>query len=340
VNSNLNDPARRLGDNRPAPDAEIQLDMYRRMSLIKQNDEETRRVIRAGKIQAPYYSPRGQEVIPSAIAVNLDDDDYVCTTYRGTHDMLAKGVSLRTLWSEMAGKVTGACKGKGGPMHITDARANVLLTTGIVGSTMPVANGLAWSSQLRKDGRVTVANFGDGATNIGAFHEALNLAGLWRLPIVFVCQNNRYAEHTRMENCTAVDRISNRAASYSMPGIHVDGNDPIAMYGAAREAIGRARSGNGPSLIDAQTFRFFGHVFGDDDAYMRPSEREDAMAADPVIAFRQRLIEAQITDEAALAAIEAEIADQIRDAVDYALSSPPPPIEELVTDVFAIEEVQ
>jgi pyruvate dehydrogenase E1 component alpha subunit len=215
---------------------------------------------------------------------------------------------------------------------------NVLLTTGIVGSTMPVANGLAWASQLREDGRVTIANFGDGATNIGAFHEALNLAGLWRLPIVFVCQNNRYAEHTRMENCTAVEQIAKRADSYSMPGIHVDGNDPIAMYRVAREAIARARSGAGPTLIDAQTFRFFGHVFGDDDAYMQAGEREQAMAADPVLAFRQRLVDAKLADETALATLETQIAEEIRDAVEYALSSSPPPIEELSTDVFAMEE--
>ena len=336
----MSEPRSVQGDNRLIPDAETQIEIYRRMSLIKQNDEETRRVIRSGKIQSPYYSPRGQEVIPSAISVSLNQDDIICTTYRGSHDMLAKGVSLRRLWSEFAGRVTGACKGKGGPMHITDADAGVLLTTGIVGSTMPIANGLAWASQLRKDGRVTVAYFGDGASNIGAFHEALNLAGLWKLPVVFVCQNNRYAEHTRLENCTAVHRISERAAGYSMPGVHVDGNDPIAMYAAAREAIERARSGEGPTLLEAETFRFFGHVFGDDDSYMQPGERDAAIAMDPVPAYRQRLIDEDIADPKILDAIDARIAGEIREAIEEALSSPSPPPEELHGDVFAVELTQ
>ena len=252
----------------PTPDAATLVDIYRRAALIKANDEKFRSVIKSGRMQVVYYSPRGQEIIPSAVSVNLSDDDYICTIYRGIHDMIAKGVPLDLLWAEIAGKATGTCKGKGGAMHITHPATGIMVTTGIVGSSMPIANGLAWASQIRRDKRVTVAYFGDGASNIGAFHESLNLASVWKLPVVFVCQNNGYAEHTRYELGTSATHIADRAVGYGMPGVTVDGNDATAMYQAARQAVERARAGEGPTLIEAKTFRFMGHVFGDADNYM------------------------------------------------------------------------
>ncbi len=283
----------------------------------------------------PYYSPKGQEVIPSAVSVNLTDDDRICTIYRGTHDMLAKGVPLRDLWAEMAGRMTGTCKGKGGPMHVTHPASGAILTTGIVGSSMPIANGLAWAAKLSGSGRVTVAYFGDAASNIGAFHESLNLASIWKLPVVFVCQNNRFGEHTRYENATSVDKISKRAAGYTMPGVTVDGNDPFAMYAAAREAINRAREGEGPTLIEAMTFRFYGHVFGDDDAYMTKEEKADAMSKDPLVLFRARLVSDGVASVAQLDEMDSDIAAQIEDAIEFALASDMPPTEELTRDVYA-----
>ena len=257
----------------PKVDRAVLVDIYRRMALIQRSDERFRAVIKAGKIVAPYYSPRGQECIPAAVSVSLGDEDYVCTIYRGIHDMLAKGVPSKLLWAEIAGKATGTCKGKGGPMHITHPTSGVMVTTGIVGSSMPIANGLALAAQIRGEKRVAVAYFGDGASNIGAFHESLNMAAVWKLPVVFVCQNNGYGEHTRYELATSAKRISDRAAGYQMPGVTVDGNDPLAVYEAARAAIIRARAGDGPTLIEAMTFRFQGHVFGDADAYMAPGEK-------------------------------------------------------------------
>jgi TPP-dependent pyruvate/acetoin dehydrogenase alpha subunit len=319
----------------PAP--AVLVDMYRRMTLIKQNDERFRAVIKAGKIIAPYYSPRGQEVIPSAVSVSLTDADYICTIYRGVHDMLAKGVPVKLLWAEIAGKATGTCKGKGGPMHITHPPSGVMVTTGVVGSSMPIANGLALAAQIRGEKRVAVAYFGDGASNIGAFHESLNMAAVWKLPVIFVCQNNRYGEHTRYEVTTAAKRISDRAAGYQMPGVTVDGNDPLAMYAAARDAIERARSGSGPTLIEAMTFRFHGHVFGDMDGYMRKGEKDAAMARDPVPAFRAWLIREGHAGESELAGIEAVIEKELDAAVEFALSSPDPELAELRRDVFAEE---
>ena len=319
------------------PSKAVLVDMYRRMTLIKQNDERFRATIMAGKIVAPYYSPRGQEVIPSAVSVNLRDTDYICTIYRGIHDMLAKGVPMNLLWAEIAGKVTGTCKGKGGPMHITHPASGVMVTTGIVGSSMPIANGLALAAQIRGEDRVAVAYFGDGASNIGAFHESLNMAAVWKLPVVFVCQNNRYGEHTKYEVATSAKRISDRAAGYQMPGVTVDGNDPLAMYAAAKEAVDRARAGGGPTLIEAMTFRFHGHVFGDMDGYMDKDEKKGWMAKDPVPEFRAWLIANGHAGEADLAAIEAEINQGLDEAVEFALSSAVPDVAELRRDVFAQE---
>lgn len=313
------------------------IEIFRKMALLKLNDEKLRSVIKSGRLVMPYYSTRGQEVIPSAISVCLRQEDYICTIYRGTHDSLAKGVPLKQLWAELAGRVTGTCKGKGGPMHITHPASGVMVTTGIVGSTMPIANGLALASQLSGDGRVTIAYFGDGASNIGAFHEALNLASLWKLPVVFVCSNNRYAEHTKYSVGTAVENISTRAASYSMPGVTVDGNDPVAMHAVAREAIERARSGQGPTLIEAITFRFFGHIFGDDDSYMDDGERASQMEKDPYPIYRNWLVTNGHASDADLVAIETGISGEIEEALQFALASEFPKEEEIYRDVYQNE---
>lgn len=314
------------------------IEIYRRMALIKKNDERFRSVIKSGKIVAPYYSPRGQECIPSAISVLLGASDTICTIYRGIHDMLAKGVPSKLIWAEIAGKITGTSKGKGGPMHITHPASGCMVTTGIVGSSMPIANGLALAAQIRQQPLVSVAYFGDGASNIGAFHESLNLASIWKLPVIFVCQNNGYGEHTRYDLSTAVNHVAERAAAYRMPGVTVNGNDPEAVYRAAKVAVDRARGGEGPTLIEAKTFRFMGHVFGDADAYMGKDEKAAAMANDPVPQFRQKLIDSGVSSEAELARMEAAIEQEIDAAVSFALESPAPGLEELERDVYAEEQ--
>jgi pyruvate dehydrogenase E1 component alpha subunit len=326
-------------DARDIPDRDILLELYRKTSLLKQNDERFRSAFQSGRIVGTYYSARGQEVIPSAISVNLRPEDYICTIYRGVHDSLAKGVPVRELWAEIAGRATGTCKGKGGPMHITHPASGVMVTTGVVGSSMPIANGLALAAQILKQDRVAVAYFGDGASNIGAFHESLNMASIWKLPVVFVCQNNRYAEHTKYEYCTSVDQIAKRAAGYSMPGIHVDGNDPLAMYAAAKEAIDRARAGGGPTLIEAMTFRFHGHLLGDMDAYMDPGEKDIWKAKDPVPAFRSWLIAEGLASEDELATIDSTISAEIDEAVSFAMASPYPEADEIRRDVYEAELV-
>ena len=321
---------------RPVPGVDVLVRIFELMTRIRRTDERMQTLLGSGQIRVIYYSPRGQECIPSAFGAVLRPDDYLLTIYRGLHDHLAKGVSQRDLWAEFLGKATGSCKGKGGPMHITDPKSGVMVTTGVVGSGLPIANGLGWATQVRGTDQVTVVNFGDGASNIGAFHEALNLAGVWKLPVIFVCQNNRYAEHTPFAAGTACVRISDRAAGYNMPGVTVDGNDPLAMYDVAGAAVERARAGEGPTLVEALTYRLCGHVCGADDMhYMPVEEREAAIAADPVPRYRAWLIDRGHLAEADAMALEARVDGEIDDAVQYALSSPDPDLSELHTDVYA-----
>lgn len=320
-----------------APDRSQLLEIYRKANLIKTADDRFIELIKAGKIASPYYSTRGQEVVPSAISANLRKDDYVITTYRGIHDQLAKGIPLKPFVAEFMGKAAGTCKGKGGPMHITHLESGLPVTTGVVGSGLPIANGLAWAAQIRGTDQVTVCNFGDGASNIGAFHEALNLASVWNLPVIFVCQNNGYAEHTKYEYGTGAKAIVDRAIGYGMHGIQCDGNDPVAMYQAASEAVSRARAGKGPTLIEAKTFRFRGHLLGDDGHYIPKAEMDAAIAADPMPRFRAWLIEQGHASDEELTSIENKNRDDFEEAVEFGLSSPFPDVAELAVDVYADE---
>jgi pyruvate dehydrogenase E1 component alpha subunit len=317
------------------PSAEMLVEIYRRASLLKQNDDRAVREIKAGKIVAPYYSYRGQEIIPAALGANLNDKDYLCTIYRGIHDMLGKGFPLRPLWAELMGRATGSCKGKGGCMHLTHPETGVMVTTGIVGSSTLIANGLALAAKKNGEPRVSIATFGDGATNIGGVHEALNLAAIWNLPTIFVCQNNLYGEHTWHEKVTAGESIARRAASYGIHAYSIDGNDPIAMSAVAAEAVARARAGEGPSFIEAKTFRFRGHVFGDADKYMDQQLKQSAMENDPVTKLRSYLIEKGIATEDQIASIEKTIAADIDDAVEFGWSSPFPDLSEMDKDIYA-----
>jgi pyruvate dehydrogenase E1 component alpha subunit len=313
--------------------------MFELISTISQSDERFRTMLSSGQIRSTYYSPKGQECISAAFGTLLRPDDYCVTMYRGLHDHISKGVPLRELFAEFLGKVTGTCKGKGGPMHVTDPSSGLMVTTGVVGSGLPIANGLAWATKLNGTDQVTIVNFGDGASNIGAFHESLNLAAVWELPVIFICQNNRYGEHTRYEWATSASQVSQRAGSYEIPGVTVDGNDPVATYLVAKEAIERARSGGGPTLVEAMTYRFWGHIFGDNMRYMPPEERKAAMDADPAVRYRQRLIDENHFTEDELAGMEATIKAAIDDAFEFAIASAPPGPEELYTDVYKGEVV-
>jgi acetoin:2,6-dichlorophenolindophenol oxidoreductase subunit alpha len=309
--------------------------IFEAMTRAHRVDERLRSMITSGQVFLIYYSPRGQEAVAAALAPLLRTDDYLVTTYRGIHDQIAKGIPLRPLLAEYFGKATGTCKGKGGPMHITHPESGVMVTTGIVGAGLPIANGLALASKLRGTDQVTVATFGDGASNIGAFHEALNLAAVWELPVVFLCQNNQWAEHTSINDSQRNAHVADRAAAYGIPGVTVDGNDPVAMFTAAAAAVARARSGGGPTLLEARTFRLCGHLVGDTMEYLPQEELDAAVAADPVPRFRSWLLDTAGFSEEELAKIESAVDAEIDDAVEFAQASPPPDAEELTTDVYA-----
>jgi TPP-dependent pyruvate/acetoin dehydrogenase alpha subunit len=316
------------------PSSDTLKEIYRRMALIKANDTRIIAAMKSGRLTMIYYSARGQECIPAGISVHLTHEDYLVTIYRGIHDMIAKGVPSKLIWAELSGKVTGTCKGKGGPMHITHPATGCMVTTGIVGSGMPIGAGLALASQLRGEKRVTIANFGDGAANIGAFHESLNLASVWKLPVVYVCQNNRYAEHTAYSIGTSVPTIAERAAAYGIPGERVDGNDPVAVWRAAGTAIARARAGDGPTLIEAMTFRFNGHLIGDAGEYIPKPEYEAAVAADPYPKYRNWLLANKHAPAAELDSIDAAAEQEVLAAEKFATDSPATDVSEVMTDVY------
>jgi len=327
-------PDDKIGAVAPLDDDSLR-SIYRTMALVAACDEALRAAISAGTVTMAYYSPRGQEATAAGFGAALDVDDYLVTTYRGLHDQIAKGVPLRPLLAEMLGRGAGTGKGKGGPMHVVWPDAGLMLTTGVVGSGLPIACGLAWAAQRDGGGRVALVSFGDGATNIGAFHEACNLAAVWRLPVVFLCQNNRYGEHTAFSDHQRTTRVADRAAAYAMPGLTVDGNDPLAVHAAVHEAVARARAGEGPTLVEALTYRLYGHVFGDRMAYVPPDELARAWTEEPVGRFRRRLLETAVLTDDAADAVEQECARLVADTLDEVLALPEPGPEELLTDVVS-----
>jgi acetoin:2,6-dichlorophenolindophenol oxidoreductase subunit alpha len=269
------------------------------------------------------------------MGVSLRDDDQLVTTYRGLHDLIGKGVPLEEIYGEMMGRTVGASRGKGGTMHIAKPDKGVMLSTGIVGAGPPVGVGLALAAKRKGLDRITVVSFGDGATNTGSFHEAANMAALWDLPMVFVCQNNRYAEMTPTEDTMKLQRVADRAAGYGMPGVRVDGNDPLAVASALDEALARARGGQGPTFIECVTFRFRGHYFGDRMPYIPKDQLAAAMAADPVPRFRSHLLDAGVCTDDELNRVENEARDTVEAALKTVMSADSPSIEELERDVYA-----
>jgi acetoin:2,6-dichlorophenolindophenol oxidoreductase subunit alpha len=315
--------------------AEVQRRIYALMVLMKVADDRLSKGIATGEFMCVYWPSRGQEAIAAAMGVSLREDDQLVTTYRGLHDLIGKGVPIEEIYGEMMGRTVGASRGKGGTMHIANPDKGVMLSTGIVGAGPPVAVGLAMAAQRKGLDRVTAVSFGDGATNTGSFHEAANMAALWDLPMVFVCQNNRYAEMTPTEDTMKLEHVADRAAGYGMPGVRVDGNDPLAVRSALDEALERARRGEGPTFIECVTFRFRGHYFGDRMPYISKDQLAAAVAADPVPRFRSHLTDAGICSEDELNRIDNDAVDAVEKALQTVMSADPPSAEELERDVYA-----
>ncbi len=315
--------------------AEDQRRLYALMVLMKAADDRLSKGIGTGEFMCVYWPSRGQEAIAAAMGVSLRDDDQLVTTYRGLHDLIGKGVPLEEIYGEMMGRTVGASRGKGGTMHIANPEKGVMLSTGIVGAGPPVAVGLAMAAKRKGIDRVTVVSFGDGATNTGSFHEAANMAALWDLPMVFVCQNNLYAEMTPTHDTMKLEHVADRAAGYGMPGVRVDGNDPLAVAGALDEALRRARSGDGPTFIECVTFRFRGHYFGDRMPYIPKEQLAAAIEADPVPRFRKHLIDNGICNDDELSGIDEGALTEVESALKTVISAESPSIDELDRDVYA-----
>ena len=308
--------------------------MYETMVTIRRFEEQSRREADAGKLRG-MHSSIGQEAVPTGICAHLRDDDYVLGTHRSHHHCIAKGVDLKEMMAELLGKSTGTNKGKGGTMHIADINKGMLGANGVVGSNIPVATGVALSAKVRGSDQVSVVFFGDGASSQGSLHEAMNIASIWKLPVLFVCENNRYAESTPFEYAVAGGSVANRAAGYDMPGVLVDGQSALDMFEVGREAVARARAGEGPTLIEAQTYRYQGHFGADDPLGYRTQEEEDYYEArDCIASLRAHITDGGYATEAEIEVLEARALQAVAAATAFADESPFPDAAELTTDVY------
>jgi acetoin:2,6-dichlorophenolindophenol oxidoreductase subunit alpha len=316
-------------------DATTQLSLYRQMVRMRKFETRAYDLFMENLVKGTSHLSLGQEAIAAAFGEAMDERDYTFATYRGHAHTLARGTSMAGVMGELLGRSCGLLSGKGGSMHLTDVSHGVMGSYAIVGAHLTIAVGAAWSAQYRGEPRVAVAFFGDGTTNIGAFHESLNLAAVWKLPVVFVCENNLYMEYTPIGSVTAVaNPAADRASAYGLESILVDGNDADAMYLPARECLERARSGGGPSLIEARTYRSSGHSRADPGTY-KPKEEVAAWAAyDPIVIYRSRLVGNGVS-EAALDAIEETADGDVETATVEAKASPPPSPETLMGNVWA-----
>ncbi|MDA0370157.1 MAG: thiamine pyrophosphate-dependent dehydrogenase E1 component subunit alpha [Actinomycetota bacterium] len=315
---------------------EVQFDLHRRMVRIRLFEEAAGRLAEAAKLPGFLHLYVGEEAVASGVCAALNDDDHITSTHRGHGHLVAKGGDLNRMMAELMGKSTGYCKGKGGSMHISDLSLGMLGANGIVGAGSPIAVGAAFANRYRKKGQVAVAFFGDGATNIGAFHEAANMACALHLPIVFACENNEYGEFTPRDKTMAITDIVDRAAGYGMPGVIVDGMDAVAVHEAALEAVARARSGGGPSLIEAKTYRFYNHhgvqnlglKYRSDDEVAQWKER------DPIFSLEDRMIENKVATRQQFDDIWADWRAAIDRAIQFAEESPLPTPDQVLVDVY------
>jgi pyruvate dehydrogenase E1 component alpha subunit len=311
------------------------LSLYEQMALIRRTEKAAHDLFLSGLVKGTTHLAAGHEAIAVGASAALRPDDYVFATYRGHHHAMARGATPEECLAELMSRATGLCKAKGGSMHLTKAATNMLGSYAIVGAHLPMAVGAAWSARLRGTGQIAVAFFGDGATNIGAFHEALNLAAVWKLPVLFVCENNLYMEYTPIADVTAVARpAADRAPAYGIPGQVVDGNDVVAVQEAVAALAERARAGDGPALLEAETYRHFGHSRSDPATYRPAEEVERWLKHDPLDVARGRLVEMGVPEETVTAADD-RARDVVQKAVEAAKNAPPPDPREALTDVWA-----
>ncbi|MFW6203713.1 MAG: thiamine pyrophosphate-dependent dehydrogenase E1 component subunit alpha [Actinomycetota bacterium] len=316
-------------------DAGVLLGMYEQMAVIRRTEKAAYDLFMTGKVKGTTHLAAGQEAVAVGANSALGPNDYTFATYRGHHHAIARGATPEECMAELMSKATGICRAKGGSMHLTKADSGMLGSYAIVGSHLPMANGAAWSAKLRGTDQVAVAYFGDGATNIGAFHEALNLAAVWQLPVIFVCENNLYMEYTPIGNVTAVPNpAADRAGSYQMPAEVIDGNDVLVVHEAVRRAVDRARAGDGPTLIEARTYRHYGHSRTDPAKYRPEGELEEWLKRDPLKVTRAQLAELGASPDD-IAAADQRAEQLVADAVTAAQDAPEADPADALTDVWA-----
>ncbi|MBA4507126.1 pyruvate dehydrogenase (acetyl-transferring) E1 component subunit alpha [Clostridium sporogenes] len=308
--------------------------MYKTMLKIRKFEQVAMNTFAEGKIPGFVHLYIGEEAVATGVCANLKDSDYITSTHRGHGHILAKGGDLKFMMAELFGKATGYCKGKGGSMHIADATKGILGANGIVGAGHNIAVGAGLSAQYRETDQVCVCFFGDASTNQGTFHESLNMASVWKLPVVFVCENNLYGISMSQDRHQAIKDVADRGVAYNVPGIVVDGNDVFAVYEAAEEAIKRAREGKGPTLIECKTYRHRGHFEGDPCVYKPTEEQEEWLAKDPIPRFEKYLVENEILTEEKLKEVQSKVESEIDEAVDFANNSPYPELESVLEDVY------
>jgi len=310
--------------------------MYKKMYLIRKYEERIYFLFLEGVMPGTIHQSTGQEACAVGMIYDLKNDDYIATTHRPAGHDLAKGVSVRSMMCEMFGKAEGCCHGKGGAMHTGDFSVGALTANAIVGGNIPIAAGVALSFKMRKQDNVIVCFFGDGATNQGSFHETMNAAAIWKLPVVFACENNLYSATTSINlTCNMENPAADRAVAYNIPAEIIDGNDVIAVNEASNRAVKRAREGKGPTIIELKTYRHGGHSRNDACAYRPQEEEEEWFARDPIKMLRDKLLQEEIISEEELLLIEQNVDKEIEDAVDYAINAPFPTLEEAYTDVFS-----
>jgi pyruvate dehydrogenase E1 component alpha subunit len=319
----------------PGPEAAALVGMYRTMVRIRLFEEEVDRLMLAGMIHGTTHLYIGMEAVAVGVCSALQPGDFIASNHRGHGHCLAKGADPRRMMAELLGKETGYCKGKGGSMHIADVERGNLGATGIVGSGIPVATGAALAIQMRKELAVVACFFGDGAANNGAFHESLNLAAIWSLPVVYVCENNQYAMSGSAREMFAIPRIAERGAAYGMPGVTVDGNDALAVRAAAVAAADRARRAGGPTLLTCETYRWKGHSRSDANRYRSKEEIAAWQARCPIARLRRVLEVDGLLDTRGALLVEREVRAEVAEAVDFALRSPAPSATGLEGDVYA-----
>lgn len=311
------------------------IEMYRKMLEIRYFEEELFDLFLQGTMSGTMHQYTGEEAIAVGICANLRKDDYALSTHRGHGHCIAKGAPLDKTMAELYGRKTGLCKGFGGSMHLVDVSVGFLGANGIVGANIPIAAGVGLSNKFRKTDQVVACFFGDGASNTGAFHEGINLAAIWRLPVIFVCENNLYAVSTHVSKVMLIKDIASRSSAYGIPGVVVDGNDVIAVYEAAHEAVERARGGKGPTLIECKTYRHKGHSRFESSKYRSKEEIKEWLKKDPIPRFKEKLIEMKVLTREEASNIEKEITNAIKDAVKFAEASQLPSQSDVLKYVYA-----